>query len=435
MIMTTIAAKVGIYLSSLTPLERWEAFTQMGSDIYSRRILIASAIALVMALTSWLITAIYNSILKNRRAANKLFNNYAEHAGLSRRECRILLNIAKSQKLKQVEAIFTSANIFDRGATKITRAALANEGSEASKLLSAELSILRQKLGYRKVASFAMNMSVDTKPNSRQIPEGSTLNITSLKAAGFVDSVSILRKSDDSGLTIETADDLEVGIGEQLTVRYYFGSSIWEFDGNLLDRSGKSLLISHSESVRFVNRRRFLRVPVKEPAYIAAFPFAKQFADADLNGGVDNIERGLPRFMPADIVELAGPGLRIVTAQEYKVGDRVIVVAGLGSRTGKGAEIAGLAGQENLTPAQKENIARPEMVEDIGLVRQCKAIDEGYSVAVEMTGLSDADLNQMIRATNAASIRGKLRIQDIPGVDNQEKDRIMEPELVTNQEL
>jgi hypothetical protein len=54
------------------------------------------------------------------------------------------------------------------------------------------------------------------------------------------------------------------------------------------------------------------------------------------------------------------------------------------------------------------------IVEDIGEVRHTKAIKNGLSIAVELTGLSDSDVNELIRATNAASVRAVAEGQDNP---------------------
>jgi len=158
--------------------------------------------------------------------------------------------------------------------------------------------------------------------------------------------------------------------------------------------------------MRFVNRRRFLRVPVHKQAFIAYFPFTRK-PIADSHEGMKSFRMyrssagdsgsvwGPPEFIPAVVTELAGPGLCVEARLELKVGDRVLVVLGLDEE--KKQDSAPLVGGDKSIPS---NIAQ-----DVGVVRHVKAIENGFSIAVELTGLSDSDVNELIRATNTASLR------------------------------
>ncbi len=426
--MTGITTKLGIYILSLTPAERWQAMRWMNNSLSSERWFIAGTTAAMIALVACFIIVTYSRTNRQRKAAHRLFFENAERMGLSRRERQILLNIATKEKLNQVESIFSLAKIFERGAAKIARSVLAAEGPQASRRLNAEISVLRDKLGFRKPAKNLTNRRYNLKPDSRQIPEGKTLHITPVTTGEFLDSESVVKKNEDLGLTIETSEELKIAPGESLTVRYYFGASIWEFDSTVLDRSGKSFFISHSENVRFVNRRRFLRVPVKKPAYIAAFPFARQF-DAHINqdNGSDDTNWGPPKFMPADIIEMAGPGLRVLTTMQAKTGDRVIVGFKLSGQGQPNSMYQALSQNSDVTPSK--------IVEDIGLVRHCKAVEDGFSIAIELTGLTDDNLCEMIKATNAASIKNKSNIQEVSSAGEPKKDHKAETEILAGRGL
>ena len=54
------------------------------------------------------------------------------------------------------------------------------------------------------------------------------------------------------------------------------------------------------------------------------------------------------------------------------------------------------------------------IVQDIGEVRHTKATQNGLSIAIELTGLSDSDVNELIRATNAASLKAGAENQHTP---------------------
>ncbi len=69
------------------------------------------------------------------------------------------------------------------------------------------------------------------------------------------------------------------------------------------------------------------------------------------------------------------------------------------------------------------------IVEDIGEVRHTKAIQDGFSIAVELTGLSDSNVSELIRATNAASIRTNVNRQDSPDSAETE-EKVSKPMVV-----
>ncbi len=100
---------------------------------------------------------------------------------------------------------------------------------------------------------------------------------------------------------------------------------------------------------------------------------------------------GAPEFAPATVTEMRGPGLRIETLLDVRAGERVLVVFDL--------EVEPLVSDDPSTMAR-----RSRLIEDIGEVRHVKRLEEGVSVAVELSGLKDSDVNELIRATNAALI-------------------------------
>ena len=176
---------------------------------------------------------------------------------------------------------------------------------------------------------------------------------------------------------------VKITFGEFWCIHYYFGSSVLEFDTSVVSYDGDILILNHSNDIRFVNRRRFIRVPVKRPAFIARFPFAKAAES----------QWGPPKFVPAVVTELAGPGMRIESGLKVKERERVLVVLSLDEKQGG-----------NLTAAKTGAL---EIVEDLGEVRHIKAIPNGSSIAVELTALSDSDVDELIRITNAASVKAK----------------------------
>jgi hypothetical protein len=405
---------------ALTPAQRWQAARDFTAGFMGERWFIVTCIAALIVLSVLFILVTCYKARKERETANRLFFEYADERGLNPRERHILMYIATRAKLKRKESIFTMANAFDRGATKIIRAAFTLKGKDKRRQLNAELSILREKLGFQKRGLSSADLLVTNYKGSRQIPRDRKLYLTSLETGDFNDVESVVVENNDMELIVEPTKQIEVKKDVPLCVRYYFGASVWEFDTTVIDNEGEILILDHSDNVRFINRRRFLRVPTNEPAFIAAFPFAKTLPDneeSEVNSGsAESLDKkwGPPQFVPAEITELAGPGLRLETPLEVKVGDRVVVILKLSDnknyRLTKPAENTALYS----TFFDNKNDKPTRIVEDIGIVRHAEVADNGFSVAVELTGLSESNLSEMVRATNAASLRTRFEIRSIP---------------------
>ncbi|MGD8500028.1 MAG: hypothetical protein PVJ86_05245 [Phycisphaerales bacterium] len=420
---------------ALTPTERWQAMRRFGGSLVGEGWFVPVGLAAVIILTALLIVVSYNRAAKERKISNKLFSEYAYKMGLSRRERQLLQDIAGRAKLRRNESIFTMVSAFDRGAAGIIKETLALQEAETSKHLGAELSVLREKLGFKKRHPASAGLTAkSSKPNSRQIPAGKKLHITRRDAFGPADIECTVIKNDDTELAVKLATPLGSSPGELCCVRYYFGASVWEFDASVISCHGGILVLNHSDNVRFVNRRRFLRVPVDKPAFIARFPFARTLLPNGDGGerteqGSANVSAdtwGPPEFVPAAVTELAGPGLRIEAPLEVKVGERVVVILKV-SEEGQQDSITDL---KDTSPGsillQKGKTTQSRIVEDIGEVRHAEPIQNGFSIAVELTGLSDSNVSELIRATNAASLKAGARTQDVPVSGGSENNREME---------
>ncbi|MHC4322649.1 MAG: hypothetical protein ACYSUX_00080 [Planctomycetota bacterium] len=403
---SVITTGLNAVFSALTPIERWNSARLFDSASTDRRLFILMSAAAIIILTALLIAASYKNKTKEQNIANKIFVSYAQRMGLSRLERQILLDIANKTNLKRIESIFTMVTAFDRGAAELKKDVLAKRGIKASKNLSARLSVLREKLGFEiKHPDPAANSN---KSSSKQIPTGKQLHMTRPKAGDSTDIESTVIENNDVELTVKLETSLESTPGEIWSVRYYFGASVWEFETSSISCYGNILVLNHSDNIRFINRRRFLRVPVNKPTYIARFPFARMLqptSDSGRETGNDSADIsgnswGPPEFVPASVTELAGPGLRIEAPLEVKVGDRVLVILKLSEE------------DDRKSNSQRNGKIPPEkIVEDIGEVRHTKSIENGFSIAVELTGLSDPNINELVRVTNAASLKTRARTE------------------------
>jgi len=418
---SVITAGVNAAVLALTPIERWNAARRLDSTSTDQHWFILLSVAAIILLTLLLIAVSYNNKTKERKATNQVFLTYAQRVGLSRRERQILLDIANKTKLKRTESIFTISAAFDRGAEELKKDILALRGARASKNLSYRLSVIREKLGFEKKSPDSDSSS--NKPSSKQIPPGKQLHMTRRKTDDLANIESTVIENNDEELTVKLKVSLESKPGEFWSVRYYFGASVWEFETSSISCYGNILVLKHSNNIRFINRRRFLRVPVNKPTFIARFPFARMLMpnsgskepghhSADISA--DNW--GPPEFVPASVTELAGPGLRIEAPLEVKVGDRVLVILKLTEEDPKPD-----SQRNNKTESYK-------IVEDIGEVRHTKTIKDGFSIAVELTGLTDPNINELIRATNTASLKTRAKTKAAQAFNDSNDKKSEEPE-------
>jgi hypothetical protein len=427
---SVITTGVNAFFLALTPIERWNAARRLDSASADQRLFILLSVAAIIILTALLIAASYKHKVKEQNVTNKVFVNYAQRMGLSRPERQILLDIANLTKLKRIESIFTMVTAFDRGATELIKDILARRGAKASKNLSAQLSVLREKLGFEtKHPTLAGSTANSNKTSSKQIPTGKQLHLTRLNAGDSTNIESTVIENNDVELTVKLQVPSESKPGELWSVRYYFGASVWEFEASSISCYGNILVLNHSDNIRFINRRRFLRVPVNKPTFIARFPFSRTLQpenarDREIGNDSMYISEntwGPPEFVPASVTELAGPGLRVEAPLDVKVGDRVIVILKLSE-------------QEQQKPnSQRTGKTAPEKIlEDIGEVRHTKRIKDGFSIAVELTGLSDPNINELVRVTNAASVktRDKTKAARTFNSSNDKKSEQPEPAVL-----
>lgn len=392
-------------LLALNPLERWQAARRFESASGDRRWFIVLAAGALIILVLLLLLVSVRRMAQGRNRADRLFLSHARKRGLSGREHRILQEVAKKAGLRRPSAVFTMSDAFELGAAKMIEQDRAQRPAEENEEFRSELSFLREKLGFtRRPAATAGSSAKSKTASSRQIPVGRKVGMTRRKNRGGSEIESAVIENDGVGLTVKTETPIKVTLGEYWRVRYHFGTSIWEFDTTVISCEGQILVLNHSDHVRFINRRRFLRAGVNVPGLVACFPFT---------GSCDN-SLGPPEFLPVVVTELAGPGLRLDAPLELKTGDRLLVVLQLNEYQGAQAMGARAGNGQGGT----------KIIQDIGEVRRSETAENGFSIAVELTGLGDADLNELIRVTNLASLQAKAKRENIADAAQAERSAV-----------
>lgn len=139
---------------------------------------------------------------------------------------------------------------------------------------------------------------------------------------------------------------------------------IWEFEAIATACSQDTISLSHSERIRYVNRRRFTRVPTDKPAKIALFP---------VFGQVTESKQMELCFVPAVITEIAGPSVRVRTDLSVQIRQRVLLVF---------------------------DLEEGRLVQDVGEVRDIRNTEAGDAIIVELIGLHTKAIGELVRVAN-----------------------------------
>ncbi len=299
------------------------------------------------------------------------FHRHAGRRGLSDEETNLLARIAGCSGLKDHESVFTSEAAFDRGLAKLTSGSdrtAAGFGRIGSGVCSSctFLVSLKEKLGFQIGPE-------PTKPTSvklGRIDPGTRLSVFRQRSPNSFHVTVAETKSDLSEVIVFPETDVGIHAGETWVVRYPHGGILWEFGAWVVKSQEKRVAVRPTGDVRWVNRRRFLRIRTRRPAYIACFPFHK----------VDQ-EMETPEFVSAVLTEIGGPGLKFEISQEVELGERVLVILEL---QGNG------------------------VLEGAGIVRYRTTDDSGaMTVAVELIGLTTSEIAALVKETNLVAYRSE----------------------------
>ena len=345
-----------------------------GESLFTNPWFILTGASVVFILMLLLVMIQHSKIEREDEDSRAQFERYCERYGLSSDERMILSEIAHQSGVKRRDLIFSQTEMFERGVVYLLQSHFAAGRTVAQrKELNLLVDSVKNKIGFkRKAEAFGAGSVRGKLLSSRAITAGKEVVIG--PAGGNVRSKinAVVMENNEHELVLHPEIAVRSDSGEVWKVHYEFGSACWEFEAVVIDCSEESLILHHSDGVEFVNRRRFLRVDVEKEALIAPFPMVR---GESYNGTMD------PDFVAGKVTELSGPGLRIESGLRALVGDRVMVVF-------------------ELEPGR--------FFEDIGVVRWCKERMGGSSMGVELIGLSDSGLDELVRATNREAIDSRM---------------------------
>ncbi len=422
-----IIEKLNTILLLLTPSQRLNALKHFdNSSMMDERWFTIIGIALLIILVMLLLWVSYKRKAEERKIAKSAYNrfvDYAERIGLSEHERRILFQVTEKCGLKQSDAIFSMEDAFNHGAAKLAAESIAtNPKTEDNEQLRADLALLREKLGFLP-RSFTGLTAKSRKFDSRQIPIGKELHITPYKNNQSAGIDSNVIKNDDIELTLKLKTPVQTSPGERWRARFNYNASVREFDSSVVRCNGEELVLNHSEDVRFINLRRFLRVPVNKQALVARFPFVKDPHNEQNDNTTTEINSwGPPQFVPATVTELAVVGLRLDAPLDVTVGERLIVIFNLDEEENR-RSTSKKAGKTTRPKTRNVPYTTPsgsKIIQDIGEVKRTKISENGLSIAVELIGLNDSDVNELVRATNSASAQAVTSKPDSKQDENEQ---------------
>ncbi len=361
-----ILSEVGLLLvRGINPLERWRG-ARSGLRVASSGIWLWVILILVGALILvGLIWAIFALIGIRRKEERDMFNRHADQLGLSEEERTLLHNIAIHAGLRRLDTILVSEPLFERGLAAIGQAQSTGDLTarpQARMCASCtHLFALREKLGFQTPVREDQSTSVKLG----EIPQGARLDISRQRSPENFQA-TCAGQTTNGELLVKPELEVKCPPGESWVVRYPKGGVLWEFDVWVVSSQEGKVVLKPRGSLRWINRRRFARIPTRRHAQVARFPF--QHKEEALE---------TPEFVPAVVVEIAGVGLLLKAPLDVAKDERVLVVVQL----------------------------RPDkVIEGTGVVRRVDAQNgDGCLFAVELVGLTTSEVENLSKETHLAA--------------------------------
>lgn len=355
------------YLAQHTsPRERIQgasaAFSQ-GSGHWLWLVIIIAALVCVAVLV-W---GVVSYIQGRKRHAGDQFTRMADQLGLSEEERALLFNIARHSHAPSPELIFSSESSFNEGVAAMTTDN--SVGGDANPLRMCGsctyIQTLREKMGF----STNVEHGRPTTVNLGKIPAGTILTIMRQRSPEHFQAAVMACDERSAEIEVQPEVGIETKLGESWLVRFPEGGILWEFNGWITKTAETAIVLKASGTLRWINRRRFVRTATSKPAYLATFPFDRTAKDA-----------GTPTFVRASLIEIAGPGLLLRAPVRTKTGERVLVVL---------------------------ELHRNKIVEAMGTVRRAteEPGTEEASIAVELVGLTTSEIADLAKETHMAQVR------------------------------
>lgn len=366
-------SNIGVVWRTLTPEQKYAAVRQLSReshwDLMTNKWFILLGASVIFLLTIVFLAVRRIRVERAREESDRKFNHEANRKGLTAEEREILSGITDRASLKLKNAIFTLPSAFDHGSAKLMQEMFtAGQNLAERKRLNMSVNSIKVKLGFEKSSRvYGVSRGRRKSLSSRGLEEGRKVWIAPKGKSGVTRIEAIVAKNDEHELLLRSEIPVLSVPGDMWNVQYRVGSAVWEFDALTMVCGVNGLELNHSDNVRYSNRRRFNRAAINRPGLVSKFPV--------LCGEMSKKLR-VPAFADCTIIEISGVGLRIKTDLELAFGERILIMFEL--ETGK-------------------------QISDIAEVRGLRDTALGRSVAIEMTGVDESGVDELVRVTNAAA--------------------------------
>ena len=358
---TLIINQLGTLAQGLSATDRWKAIRNVGGTGGNGDLLWWILIGLGILVAVGTVTALVYAH-KQKRSKWGICKILGKRAGLRDSELILLDRMVKRTGLKDPAKICTDNRIFNDAAMDYMSSSQVVASSEKAQLdLQTALVSIHAKLGFGVVND---GDGLSGIRSSRQITTGSRVFVAKMDSHETIEAT--VTGNSRTELLIRAAESLPGRRkGDILTIRYAHGKGSWEFDARVIESDGSSVVVEHSQEMRSVNFRRFPRISTSMSAMAMFFPFHVDSCDAALE------------FLPADIVQIAGPGLLIKLPIKVEVGQSMLI---------------------------RIQVDEERIVQGMTKVRRIVTDKPGGPfLAVEFIELTADELTEMTRATNLAA--------------------------------
>jgi len=347
-------------LLALDPVERWAAARNIESYHWSVLDRPAVWIPLLVVGGLGVATLVVYRRHRLRRKVMTAFGQAASQVDLAPGERTMLVRIAEAADPRPIHDAQALASVFEDGVRRV----LANRATrqltpQARRSVQDVIASVRIKLGFVS--------SEPSAPSEALLDRDDRVTVARPGERADVEATVIGIGGVDVTVRLDAPFDLRVG--GPAVLRKVRGGTQWEHNlavTRIDDLVVRARLIG---SPSRKNLRRFVRVPIRRPVYVARYGFIHE----------DN-QDSLPQFVSGTLHEIAGPGLRLEADLDVDVGERVLVVLDLG---------------------------REGSLRAVGVVRRRVAgKDDGPAdVAVELIPVTEEEVARLVKETNAAARR------------------------------
>jgi len=303
-----------------------------------------------------LLVALWRRHETHRKVVKALYRA-AERLHLGANERAVLARIAEGAEAKRLDDVRTPAVAFEEGVAALMRGeSVAGLNDEGRQRVAEIVASLRAKLGFELTAAGSAAASLVADDRIALVRRGTPGEVAATVARVV-----------DRDVVLQLEEPAPLRVGESCTLRRVRDNLCWEYQAMAVE-AGQALVLA----VRLIgapkptNLRRFVRVRTRKAARLAPFPFVD-----------DRPADEVPQFVAGTLTEMGGPGLRIEAPIELSKGSRVLLMLELD-------------GTHSLRAT--------------GLVRRSSLRDDGVAeVGVEIVGLNDEQMADLVKATHAAA--------------------------------